>query len=120
YENTSLCAIGTGRIDVARGLLNTSVVSRVMTVTISHVKEGGSGQTASVHPFARPLQRDLPSHSPLERREPELRTRTSGIRNSNNMARLVEIPPTTVHKYKSSSDSSFPKPPAALCVIFVI
>ncbi|GBL73519.1 hypothetical protein AVEN_159506-1 [Araneus ventricosus] len=40
-----------------------------MAVSSSHVKGGGSGQTASVHPFIRALPRDLPSHSPFERRD---------------------------------------------------
>ncbi|GBN73243.1 hypothetical protein AVEN_267793-1 [Araneus ventricosus] len=33
--------VGTGRIDVARGLVSASVVSRVMAINSSHVKEGG-------------------------------------------------------------------------------
>ncbi|GBM53825.1 hypothetical protein AVEN_48339-1 [Araneus ventricosus] len=55
---------GTGRMDVACGLVSESVVSRVMTVNSSHVKGRGSGQTASVHPFTRALPRDLQSHAP--------------------------------------------------------
>ncbi|GBM86870.1 hypothetical protein AVEN_124747-1 [Araneus ventricosus] len=43
--------VGTGRIDVARGLVSTPVVSRVMAVNSSHVKEAENGQTPSVHPF---------------------------------------------------------------------
>ncbi|GBM69030.1 hypothetical protein AVEN_236139-1 [Araneus ventricosus] len=36
--------VGTGRIDVAHGLVSASVVSRIVAVNSSHVKEGGSGQ----------------------------------------------------------------------------
>ncbi|GBM88960.1 hypothetical protein AVEN_269060-1 [Araneus ventricosus] len=50
---------GTGRIDVACGLVSESGVSRVMAVNSSHIKGRGSGQTASVHPFTRALLRDL-------------------------------------------------------------
>ncbi|GBM59172.1 hypothetical protein AVEN_18060-1 [Araneus ventricosus] len=38
--------VGTGRIEVVRGLVSASVASRVMAVNSLHVKEGGSGQTA--------------------------------------------------------------------------
>ncbi|GBN55515.1 Glutamate receptor-interacting protein 2 [Araneus ventricosus] len=43
--------VGTGRIDVALGLVSAAVVSSVMVVNSSHVKGRLSGQTASVHPF---------------------------------------------------------------------
>ncbi|GBO01208.1 hypothetical protein AVEN_125084-1 [Araneus ventricosus] len=52
--------VRTGRIDVARGLVSASDVSRVMAVNSSHIKGRGSGQTASVHPFTRELPRYLP------------------------------------------------------------
>ncbi|GBN81882.1 hypothetical protein AVEN_257653-1 [Araneus ventricosus] len=55
--------VGTGRIDVGRGLVSTSVFSRVIVVNSSHTKGRGSAQTASVHPFTRALPRDLPSHT---------------------------------------------------------
>ncbi|GBM38163.1 hypothetical protein AVEN_48495-1 [Araneus ventricosus] len=61
--------VGTRRIDVARGLVSVSVVSRVMAVNSSHVKGGRSGQTASVLLFTRALPRDLPSHTQWERRD---------------------------------------------------
>ncbi|GBM27969.1 hypothetical protein AVEN_20582-1 [Araneus ventricosus] len=61
--------VGTGRIEVARGLVSASVASHVMAVNSSDVKGGGSSQTASVHPFTRVLKRDLPNHAPLELRD---------------------------------------------------
>ncbi|GBN38172.1 hypothetical protein AVEN_160451-1 [Araneus ventricosus] len=84
--------VGKGRIDVARGLVIESVVSRVVGVSSSHIK-GPDGAIASVHSntvgiFAKPravgtarlfefhrpkstsanLERleDCPTHSPLE------------------------------------------------------
>ncbi|GBN10713.1 hypothetical protein AVEN_261930-1 [Araneus ventricosus] len=39
--------VGTGIIDVVRGLVSASMVSRVVAVNNSHIKGGGSGQTAS-------------------------------------------------------------------------
>ncbi|GBN87358.1 hypothetical protein AVEN_212857-1 [Araneus ventricosus] len=61
--------VGTGRIDVARGLVSASVVSRVMTVNSSHVKGEGSGQTATKHSFTQPLTKYLQSHVQSERRD---------------------------------------------------
>ncbi|GBO05713.1 hypothetical protein AVEN_145228-1 [Araneus ventricosus] len=52
--------VGTGRIDMDRGFVSVSVVSRVMAVNISHSEGRDSGQTASVHPFTRALPRYLP------------------------------------------------------------
>ncbi|GBO03387.1 hypothetical protein AVEN_139561-1 [Araneus ventricosus] len=54
---------------MTRGLLSASVVSHVVAVNITHIKGGRSGQTASLHPFTRALQRDLPSHAPSEWRD---------------------------------------------------
>ncbi|GBM02868.1 hypothetical protein AVEN_89397-1, partial [Araneus ventricosus] len=61
--------VGTGRIEVACWIVSASVASRVMEVNSSHVKGGGSGQTASMHPFTRALSRDLTSHGGWERLE---------------------------------------------------
>ncbi|GBO07791.1 hypothetical protein AVEN_48815-1, partial [Araneus ventricosus] len=61
--------VGTGRIDVARGFISGSAFSRVMVVNSSHVKGGGSGQTASLHRFTRALTRDFPNHAPWGRRD---------------------------------------------------
>ncbi|GBO04355.1 hypothetical protein AVEN_167853-1 [Araneus ventricosus] len=58
--------VGTGRIEVARGLVSASVASRVMEVNSSRSKGRGSGQAASVRPFTRALPRDLTSHAPWE------------------------------------------------------
>ncbi|GBM18192.1 hypothetical protein AVEN_151728-1 [Araneus ventricosus] len=54
---------GTTGVDVDRGFTNASVVSRVMAVNSSHVKEGVNSHTAPVHPFTRALKIDLPSHA---------------------------------------------------------
>ncbi|GBM47489.1 hypothetical protein AVEN_153700-1 [Araneus ventricosus] len=59
--------VGTGRIDVSRGLVSACVVSRVVAVNSSHIKGGSRGQTASGHPFTRALPRYLPSYAPYER-----------------------------------------------------
>ncbi|GBN20520.1 hypothetical protein AVEN_169961-1 [Araneus ventricosus] len=40
-----------------------------MAVNRAHVKAGGSGQTASVHPFSRALPRYLLSHAAWEQRD---------------------------------------------------
>ncbi|GBL84699.1 hypothetical protein AVEN_191147-1 [Araneus ventricosus] len=77
-----------------RGLVSASVASRVMAVNRSHVKGGGNGQTASVHPFAPALPRDLPSHAPSERRD------------------WLELKPTTVYKYELRVTRGFIKPHA--------
>ncbi|GBN21150.1 hypothetical protein AVEN_37831-1 [Araneus ventricosus] len=61
--------VGTGRIVVAREFVSASVASLVIVVNNSHIKGGGNGQTASVHPFTQALPRDLRSHAPLERRD---------------------------------------------------
>ncbi|GBN40255.1 hypothetical protein AVEN_13121-1 [Araneus ventricosus] len=53
--------VGTGRIDVALGLVIASVVSCVMAVNSAHVKGGGGGQCIQ---FTRELPRYLPSHAP--------------------------------------------------------
>ncbi|GBN82137.1 hypothetical protein AVEN_232205-1 [Araneus ventricosus] len=74
--------VGTGRIDVPRGLVSASVVSRVMAVNSSHIKGMGSGQTASVHSV----------HSIAAERS--AKPRTVGT------ARLDGIQLTTVHKYE--------------------
>ncbi|GBO15059.1 hypothetical protein AVEN_212782-1 [Araneus ventricosus] len=50
--------VGTGRIDVARGFVSASVVSRVMAVNSSHIKGKGNGQMSSVHPFTQALPRN--------------------------------------------------------------
>ncbi|GBM15274.1 hypothetical protein AVEN_155547-1 [Araneus ventricosus] len=56
--------VGTGRIDVACGLVSASAVSSVMAVNSSHLKGKGSGQTASVYPFTRALTRYFQSNAP--------------------------------------------------------
>ncbi|GBN97925.1 hypothetical protein AVEN_87171-1 [Araneus ventricosus] len=58
--------VGAGRTEMARGLVSTPVASRIMAVNSSHIKGCGSDQTASVHPFTRPLPRDLPSSAPFD------------------------------------------------------
>ncbi|GBM03830.1 hypothetical protein AVEN_231303-1 [Araneus ventricosus] len=79
--------VGTGKIDVARGLVSAYVVSRVMVVTSSHIKGRGGGQTASVHPFTRTLPRYL-------------QTRACDCSNS------------TVHKYEPPATRDLAKPHA--------
>ncbi|GBN40517.1 hypothetical protein AVEN_125490-1 [Araneus ventricosus] len=64
-----------GRIDVARGLVSASVVSRVVAVNSSHIK-GSDGASASVHSIAA---------------ERFAKPRAVGT------ARLFGIPPTTFH-----------------------
>ncbi|GBM03794.1 RNA-directed DNA polymerase from mobile element jockey [Araneus ventricosus] len=76
--------VGIERIDVARGLVNASVVSRFMAVNSSHIKGRESGQTASLHLFSRALPSDFPTE------------------------RLVGIPPTTIHKYEPRLTRGFP------------
>ncbi|GBL85831.1 hypothetical protein AVEN_63164-1 [Araneus ventricosus] len=56
--------VGIGRIDVARGFVSASVVSRVMAVNRSRIKGKGRYQTAPLHPFTRALPRYLKSHEP--------------------------------------------------------
>ncbi|GBM62220.1 hypothetical protein AVEN_118500-1 [Araneus ventricosus] len=70
--------VGTGRIDVAREVVGASVVSRVVAVNSSHVK-GGDGVSASIHSSV--AERFAKPRSILT-------------------ARLVEIPPTTVHRHE--------------------
>ncbi|GBN52345.1 hypothetical protein AVEN_70572-1 [Araneus ventricosus] len=64
-----------------------------MVVNSSHVKEGGSGQTASVHPFTRALTRDFPNHAPRGRRDWSVFQRPQPT--STNLERL-EIPQNTL------------------------
>ncbi|GBN01304.1 hypothetical protein AVEN_240021-1 [Araneus ventricosus] len=81
---------GTGRIEVVRGLVSSSVVSRVMAINSSHVKGEGEwpdGVNASVHSraaerFAKPC--------------------------AVGTARLVGIAPTTVHKYEPRATRGLP------------
>ncbi|GBM52913.1 hypothetical protein AVEN_197219-1 [Araneus ventricosus] len=81
--------VRTGRIDVDRGLVNTSVVSRVMTVNSSHIKGRGwpDGVSASVHSSAGER---FPNLSAVE------------------TARMFEIPPTTFRKYEARSNRGLP------------
>ncbi|GBL90264.1 hypothetical protein AVEN_130369-1 [Araneus ventricosus] len=70
--------VGTGRIDVARGLGSASVVSRIIAVNSSRMIGRVSGQTASVHLFTRALPRDF--------------HRRNGAK--------FGIPPTTINEYE--------------------
>ncbi|GBN38363.1 hypothetical protein AVEN_220973-1 [Araneus ventricosus] len=59
-----------------------------MAINSSHVKGGGSGETASVYPFTRALPKDLPSQEPL----------------------VVGIAPTIVHKYETRATRGLAMP----------
>ncbi|GBM65269.1 hypothetical protein AVEN_213550-1 [Araneus ventricosus] len=80
--------VGTGRIDVTRGLVSAFVVSRVMAVNRSHVKGGRwpASVSASV----------LPSAAERSAKPRDVRT-----------ARLFGIPPTTIHKYEPLATRGF-------------
>ncbi|GBN59422.1 hypothetical protein AVEN_43949-1, partial [Araneus ventricosus] len=76
----------TRRINVARGFVSAFVVSRIAEVNSWSVKGGKSGQTVSV--------------------------RSSAAERFAKTARLVGIPPNTVHKYEPRATRGFSKPRA--------
>ncbi|GBN14644.1 hypothetical protein AVEN_55623-1, partial [Araneus ventricosus] len=80
--------VGTGRIDVTRGIVSASVVSRIMAVNSSRIK-GTNGAIASVH-----SNRDI----------------CKATRRKNGAT--VRIQPTTVHKYEPRATRDLAKPHA--------
>ncbi|GBM63141.1 hypothetical protein AVEN_150268-1 [Araneus ventricosus] len=83
-----LPVVGTGRIDVARGLVSASVVSRVVAVNNSHIKE------ARRRHCIRSLER--------------CRDICKATRRRNGTS--VRIPPTIVHKCEPRATRSLAKP----------
>ncbi|GBL86739.1 hypothetical protein AVEN_95988-1 [Araneus ventricosus] len=82
--------VGTGRIDVVRGLVSASVVSSFMAVNSSRIK-GLDGAIASVHSSAA-----------------EIFAKPHAIGNGAS----VRIPPTLVHKYEPLATRDLVKPHA--------
>ncbi|GBN91304.1 hypothetical protein AVEN_31561-1 [Araneus ventricosus] len=103
--------VGTGRIDVARGLPSASIVSCVLEVNSSYVKGGVvARRRRCVHPLehcqeiCQATRRENTAigwnstdHSPQVRTSSDSRFAKP---HAVGTARLVEIPPTTVHKYE--------------------